>query len=175
MRRSVFHVVATSLTLATYSITNAQILEAGSAAQILAQEQHKVGVEIFTSPNYRPRPLRHIVLFKYNDSVTPAQRAEVKQRFLALGAKALRQGRPYIVSIETGSQISGEGVDRGLDQAFIVTFRSEGDRNYYVGSPIVTDAAYYDPAHAAFKRFVASHISEAVVFDYQIDEAYQGK
>jgi hypothetical protein len=31
---------------------------------------------------------------------------------------------------------SCEGAARNLEQGFIVTFRSEGDRNYYVGQPV---------------------------------------
>jgi hypothetical protein len=35
-----------------------------------------------------------------------------------------RNGRRYILSIETGSEIGGEGLDQCLEQGFIVTFKS---------------------------------------------------
>jgi hypothetical protein len=35
-------------------------------------------------------------------------------------------GFPYITSIETGLQSSGEGADQGFEQIFLVTFKSEG-------------------------------------------------
>jgi hypothetical protein len=35
-------------------------------------------------------------------------------------------GQPYITSIETGLQNSGEGADQGFEQIFLVTFKSEG-------------------------------------------------
>jgi hypothetical protein len=139
-----------------------------SAGQTLLNEKEAVGTTAFTASGYKPGLLRHIVLFKYLDTVTEQQREEVKRRFLALQTGARRENRPYIASIETGHQTSGEGADRGLDQAFIVTFCSEGDRNYYVGTPVVTDQNHYEAAHAAFKQFVAPYLSDVVVFDYTL-------
>jgi hypothetical protein len=132
------------------------------AAQALRKTALAIGFAAFTASNYNPGPVKHIVLFHYKDSTTAAQKEEVKQRFLALQQLAQRGGQPYIESIETGAQNSGEGVDQGLEQGFIVTFRSEGDRNFYVGQPIVTDPAFYDPAHQAFKDFVGPLILETV-------------
>lgn len=139
-----------------------------SAADRLKAELEQVGVERFTAPDYKPGLIRHIVLFRYAPSVSQADRDEVKRRFLALKTEARRNGSPYIVSIETGGEISGEGADQGLEQGFIVTFRSQGDRNYYVGQPVVTDAAHYDPAHQAFKDFVGPLLDQngALVFDF---------
>ena len=141
-----------------------------SPADRLKQELAKVGVERFTAPNYKPGLIRHIVLFRYNGAVSSEQKEEVIRRFLALRTLSKRNGRIYILSIETGSEISGEGLDQGLEQGFIVTFKSQGDRNYYVGQPIVTDSRFYDLAHQAFKDFVGPLLDQngALVFDFSV-------
>jgi len=141
-----------------------------SAADRLKQELATVGVERFTAPDYKPGLIRHIVLFRYNGAVSSEQKEEVIRRFLALRTLAKRNGRTYILSIETGSEISGEGLDQCLEQGFIVTFKSQGDRNYYVGQPVVTDSSFYDPAHQAFKDFVGPLLDQngALVFDLSV-------
>jgi hypothetical protein len=141
-----------------------------SAADRIKQELADVGVEQFTASDYKPGTVRHIVLFRYASTVTPTEKREVIRRFLALKTLAKRNGKNYIVSIDTGGEISGEGADQGLEQGFIVTFRSQGDRNYYVGQPVVTDANFYEPAHQAFKDFVGPLLDQngAVVFDFAL-------
>jgi hypothetical protein len=85
-------------------------------------------------------------------------------------AESKRQGRRYIASIESGVQNSPEGLHRGLEHGFIVTFESEGDRNYYLGEPLITNPACYDPIHHEFKRFVVQHVSPTgvLVFDFTV-------
>lgn len=136
------------------------------AAQALHDELQRVGLVRFTGPDYKPGLVRHMVMFRYKPGTTAAVRRQIREQFLAMQQTARRQGRPYILSIETGTQNSGEGADQGLQDAFLITFRSEGDRNYYVGSPVITTPAYYEPVHAQFKRFAFPHIQSAVVFDY---------
>ena len=147
-----------------------QNIDPCSAAERLKQELATVGVERFTAPDYKPGMIRHIVLFRYNEAVSPEQKEEVIRRFLALRTLSKRNGNTYIVSIETGSEISGEGLDQCLEQGFIVTFKSQGDRNYYVGQPIVTDSRFYDLAHQAFKDFVGPLLDQngALVFDFSV-------
>ena len=145
-----------------------QNIDPCSAAERLKQELATVGVERFTAPDYKPGMIRHIVLFRYNEAVSPEQKEEVIRRFLALRTLAKRNGNTYILSIESGSEISGEGLDQCLEQGFIVTFKSQGDRNYYVGQPVVTDPDFYDAAHQAFKDFVGPMLDQngAFVFDF---------
>jgi hypothetical protein len=124
---------------------------------------------VITAPDYHPGLLRHIVLFQYSEATTPQQRQETEQRFHSL-AESKRQGRRYIASIESGVQNSPEGLHRGLEHGFIVTFESEGDRNYYLGEPLITNPACYDPIHHEFKRFVVQHVSPTgvLVFDFTV-------
>src|SRR3954453_11259738 len=135
-------------------------------AQELGRELREVGMKRFTSPDYKPGTIRHIVLFRYRPGTSKAVQAEVKRRFLDL-----KRLSPYIVSVETGAQNSGEGADQGLQQGFLLTFRSEGERNFYVGAPIITDPSAYDLNHQAFKEFVGPLLDKngALVFDYRVE------
>ncbi|KXV65904.1 stress responsive protein [Acetobacter orleanensis] len=138
------------------------------AAALAAQrEQRAVGVARFTAPDYKPGLLRHMVMFAFRPGTTAAQRAEVTRRFIALASLSRRpDGKPVVTSIETGAQNSGENTDLGLEQGYLVTFASEGDRNFYVGRPIVTEPRFFDPAHDAFKTFAAPYLTKGVVFDF---------
>jgi hypothetical protein len=149
-----------------------QDAKACSHEEQLKQELAAVGVERFTSPDYKPGVIRHIVLFRYKTAVSSEEKQEVISRFLALKTLAKHNGATYIVSIDTGSGISGEGLDQCFEQGFIVTFNSQGDRNYYVGQPIITDPSFYDPAHQAFKDFVGPLLDQngAFVFDFSVGE-----
>lgn len=136
----------------------------------LKAELAKAGPSAFVDPGYKPGIIRHIVLFRFKEEATAAQRQDVMRRFKALATEAARDGEPYIVSIEAGYQASGEDTDQGFEQAYVVTFRSEGDRNYYVGTPIIADAEYFDAAHQAFKEFVGPLLAKkgVIVFDLAV-------
>lgn len=136
----------------------------------LSLKSKETGRKMFTSHNYNPGIIKHIVLFRYKDKVTSEQKNEVIQRFLKLrDSKRPGEQRPYVISITMGSQNSGEKASMGFEQAFIVTFGSEGDRNYYVGTPVVEEPAYYDQNHAEFKNFVGPLLENnhgVLVFDF---------
>lgn len=139
-----------------------------ATATQLTQDSKRVGVARFTASDYKPGQVRHIVLVRFKDGITPSQRQNIIQAFLDLQKQSLRNGKPYIHSIETGTQLSGEGASRGFEQAFIVTFGSEGDRNYFIGTPIVTDPHYYESAHAKFKDIFKPLLAEngLISFDF---------
>lgn len=138
----------------------------------LSLKSKEIGSKEFTDHNYNPGIIKHIVIFKYKSSVTEVQKDEVARKFLQLQAsRHPGDNGPYIISITTGSQSSGENASMGFEQAFIVTFRSEGDRNYYVGTPIIKDPAFYDKNHAEFKKFVGPLLDEnngVLVFDFKV-------
>lgn len=134
----------------------------------LQEELRAVGASRFTASDYRPGTVTHIVLFRYAAEATDRERNEVATRFRAL-ALTERDGEPYIRSITSGPQLSGEGPPGGYDHAFIVTFASLGDRNFYVGEPVVTDPDCFDAVHADFKRFAGPFLAAvdgALVFDF---------
>lgn len=157
-----------SLPIASFGPVGVMPTVASSTAA-LQQLAAQVGLAQFTAPEWHVGTVRHIVMFRYKSDASVAQRAEVTARFLHLAQDSRRpDGTHPVVSIETGMQNSGEGADDGLQQVFLVTFRSEGDRNFYVGKPVVTDPAFFDPAHEAFKEFAAPYLEKVVVFDFDV-------
>lgn len=170
MQKSLAIFSAITISLLALSFANAKTPSAVTAKRMLDKAQQQVGTGSFTAPNYKRGAIQHIVLFKYKKSVTAAQIKEVRKRFLSLKTEAKRNGKPYIKQLEAGVQNSGEGADKDFQDGFIVTFSSEGDRNYYVGTPVVTDSKFYDPAHQEFKLFVGSLLAEkdgVLVFDFK--------
>jgi Stress responsive A/B Barrel Domain len=141
----------------------------------LQKELSAVGVEQFTARDYRPQRVRHVVLFRYRAHVSESERREVAARFEELIESRRSDGGTYIESIDIGTQTSGEGAGHGFELGVIVTFASLGDRNYYVGLPVVEDPRYFDQQHAAFKVFVGPLLAEggagALVFDVAADPA----
>lgn len=130
--------------------------------------QRQISAAEFTATTYKPGIIRHIVMFRFKADVSADQRAGIFQSFQKMKHTALRGGLPYILAIHAGVQNSHEGLGQGFDQAFIVEFGSEGDRNYYVGTPAVTDPEFYDPVHQAFKETVGPLLANggALVFDF---------
>ena len=125
-----------------------------------------------TAPHYRSGKIAHIVMFNFKLEVTATEKQAAVEKFLELKQSAVRNGKPYISSIISGSQNSHEGLHMGFEQAFIVTFESEGDRNYYVGTPLVTDPQYFDAKHNDFKKFIKPLLLDnkgALVFDFSIE------
>lgn len=127
---------------------------ASSPSEQLRADLTRLGPSAFTAADYQPGIIKHVVLLRFAPHASPAQKAEAQARFLALKRSATRNGEPYITAIEAGLQHSGEGVDQQFEQVYIVTFKSAGDRNFYVGQPIVSDPDYYDPVHQAFKEWL---------------------
>lgn len=143
-------------------------------AQLVRDNAQSLGDARFTAPDYKPGVIRHMVMFRFKPHITQAERRAVTQHFMALAKLSRRpDGSPVVVSIEAGPQISGENADVGLEQGYLVTFRSQGDRNFYVGRPIVTQQHFFDPAHDAFKSFAAPYLEQVVVFDFPAELSAQ--
>jgi len=84
-----------------------------------------------TPPQHDPTMvLRHVVLFKFADSVTPADVREIENAFAALPSKI-----PQIIDFEWGTDVSIEGKADGFTHCFLVTFASEADRAIYLPHP----------------------------------------
>ncbi|MBM7411500.1 hypothetical protein JOE38_001323 [Clavibacter michiganensis] len=115
--------------------------------------------------------VHHVVLFRLRDDAVPADRDEVERRFRALADSPHPDGSgPYIRSLHAGRQSSPEGVGRGFELGFVLTFSSEGDRNLYLGEPLIADPSRIDAQHAAFKDFVGPLLAPdphgVLVFDF---------
>jgi lysophospholipase L1-like esterase len=99
----------------------------------------------------RRRVLRHIVLFKFKDDVTDAQKDEVNRAF-----HGLKHGIPEILDFERGINNSPEGLDKGFTHGYQVTFASEEDRAVYLPHP----------EHKKFVSLIGGKIDDVMVFDY---------
>ena len=96
--------------------------------------------------------ITHVVGFKYKPTITPAEKEEVLNRFLALKQECKRDGKSYIDSL-VGGDCTGslEGLTRGFEHAFVATFSNIDDFKFYLGQPF---SASFDQAHDEFKKFV---------------------
>jgi len=116
--------------------------------------------------------VKHVVMFRYADSVTPDIRQQINTRYLALYNLCTRpsDGSLYIVSFDAGFNNSKEGWDQKMQDGFVVTFSSVSDRDYFVGRPFQES---YDPNHDAFKAFVGPYLRQPiatglVVMDFSV-------
>jgi Stress responsive A/B Barrel Domain len=74
--------------------------------------------------------LRHVVCFKFKPEATPEQIKKVETEFVALKKKI-----PQIAALEWGTDNSPEKLADGFTHCFIVTFKSEADRDAYLPHP----------------------------------------
>ena len=99
--------------------------------------------------------LRHVVLFKFKETATPAEIKSVVDSFEALPAKISQ-----IRSFEWGTNNSPEGLDKGFTHCFLLTFHSEEDRATYLPHP----------DHKAFGRGLSPYLEDVLVVDYWTEE-----
>jgi hypothetical protein len=104
--------------------------------------------------------LRHIVLYKFKDSVKPAEVQEVVDAFVGLRGKI-----DSIVALESGTNVSPEGKSEGLTHCFVVTFRDEAARDAYLKHP----------AHQDYVKIVRDRREKVVVFDFWAPAPAPGK
>ena len=95
--------------------------------------------------------LRHVVMFKFKDSITEAQVEEVVEGFKALPKKI-----DAIHAFEFGTDVSVEGKAAGFTHCFLVTFLTEKDRETYLPHS----------AHKDFVSLVGPRLDKVLVFDY---------
>lgn len=99
--------------------------------------------------------LRHVVAFKFKDTATKEKIKEVEDAFRALKGKI-----PEIVSYEWGTNNSPEKLDKGFTHGFILTFRSEKDRDAYL----------VHPDHKKFGELVGGLLADVFVIDFWAKE-----
>jgi hypothetical protein len=98
-----------------------------------------------------PQLLRHVVLFKFKNGTTTEQIRKIENGCCALPSKI-----SYIYDFEWGKDISVDDRNQGFTHCFIVTFRSEQDRDKYLPHP----------AHQELVEFLRPHIDQMLVIDY---------
>jgi hypothetical protein len=95
--------------------------------------------------------LQHVVAFKFKSTATPAQIQQVEAAFCALKKKI-----PQVKSLEWGTNVSPENLHRGFTHCWILTFKTEADRDTYIKHP----------AHQAFVELLRPVLEEAFVIDF---------
>jgi hypothetical protein len=95
--------------------------------------------------------LRHVVMYKFKDSTTPAQVQEVVEAFAGLPKEV-----DTIIGFEHGTNVSPEGKSEGFTHVFVVTFKDEAGRETYLKHS----------AHDAYVQIVKDKREKVVVFDY---------
>ena len=95
--------------------------------------------------------LVHMVSFKFKESVTKEDIKKVETAFAGLQKKI-----PQILSYETGTNNSPEGLDKGFTHGFVLTFHSGQDRDDYL----------IHPHHKDFGKLVGPLLEDVFVVDF---------
>jgi hypothetical protein len=99
--------------------------------------------------------LQHVVCFKFKATASPAEIGKVEMAFAALKAKI-----PEIASLAWGTNVSPEQLNKGFTHCFILTFKTEKDRDAYL----------VHPDHKAFGKLVGPAVEDVFVIDFQAKE-----
>ena len=98
-----------------------------------------------------PRPLQHVVFFKFKEDASDDRVAEVEQAFASLPSKL-----DAIKAFEWGRNNSPEKHDDGFTHCFLVTFDSEDGRGQYLPHP----------DHQAFVEVLKPVLDKVRVLDF---------
>lgn len=104
-------------------------------------------------------PITHIVLFRYSPSIPWSTLQSHFTDFASLKTRCLNaQGNPYMLSLRMGLNHSWENFGRGMTHAFILEFKDEADRDYYL---------LHDKVHREFSAKAGPLIEDSVVVDFK--------
>ena len=95
--------------------------------------------------------LRHVVLFKFKEGITPEQIKEVETSFASLPGKI-----DVIKCFEWGTNVSVENLSEGFTHCFMVTFASEAGLDAYLNHPDLKE----------FRKTLDGPLEKALVVDY---------
>jgi hypothetical protein len=109
--------------------------------------------QIYAQGKSSKKLLRHVVIFKFNDSSTAQEVQNVADTFYAL-----KQSVPQIKDMEWGINNSPENYNQGFTHCFIISFKSEKDLADYQN----------DPNHRAFQEVLKPHMDKVFVVDYWV-------
>jgi hypothetical protein len=118
---------------------------------IMCAESTRAATDSGAAAQKPARVLRHVVLFKFKDGTTPEQIKKVEAAFCELPKKI-----PTISAFEWGTDVSPEKMSQGFTHCFLVTFKTEEDRNAYLPSQ----------AHKDFVEVLKPYLDKALVVDY---------
>jgi hypothetical protein len=95
--------------------------------------------------------LQHVVCFKFKTTATAQDIKQVEEAF-----QALKQKIPQVVTLEWGTNVSKEKRDKGFTHCFVLSFKSEKDRDTYIEHP----------EHKAFGKIVGPVLDDMFVIDF---------
>jgi hypothetical protein len=95
--------------------------------------------------------LQHVVSFKFKSTASADDIKKVEVAFQGLKHKI-----PQVVSLEWGTNVSKENKDKGFTHCFILSFKSEADRDAYI----------VHPEHKAFGKLVGPLLEDVFVIDF---------
>lgn len=76
------------------------------------------------------KEVKHVVVFKYKETATTDQINQITTAF-----KALKKSIPGIVSLQNGTNMSPENLNKGFTHIYLVTFKDEAARDAYLPHP----------------------------------------
>lgn len=112
-----------------------------------------LGLSLFAADSgaEKKTKLRHVVAFKFKDSATKDDIKKVETAF-----RDLKKKIKEIQEFEWGTNNSTEGHNKGTTHGFILTFKSEKDRDIYIEHP----------AHKEFGKLVGPLLADVFVIDF---------
>jgi len=111
-------------------------------------------VGMVTSANAAGK-LQHVVCFKFKSTASTDEIKKIEAAF-----QGLKQKIPQIVSLEWGTNVSKEKRDKGFTHCFVLSFKSDTDRDSYI----------VHPAHKAFGAIVGPVLDDVFVMDFNVQE-----
>ena len=99
--------------------------------------------------------LRHLVMFKFKETSSKEDIQKVVDGF-----RSLKVSIPQVAAFEFGTNNSPEGLADGFTHCFLVTFKSEADREVYLPHP----------KHKEFVEILKPHLEKVQVIDYWASE-----
>jgi hypothetical protein len=94
---------------------------------------------------------RHLVLLKFKPDTAPAAIIDITAAF-----HALQPAIDTVRALESGTDVSPEGLARGYSHAFLLTFDDAAGRDHYLPHP----------AHQAFVARLQPLLDDVLVLDY---------
>lgn len=110
-----------------------------------------MSVSLLTAQEKESRMLRHVVLFKFKDTSSKEEVEKVVDAF-----RSLKTSIPQVADFEYGTDNSPEGLANGFTHCFLITFKSEADRDVYLPHP----------KHKEFVEILKPHLDKVQVIDY---------
>ena len=95
--------------------------------------------------------VHHVVCLKFKSTATTDQIKQVEEAFAALQEKV-----PGIESLKWGTNVSNEQRNKGFTHCFVLTFKTQKDRDNYLEHP----------EHKAFGKLVGPVVDDVFVIDF---------